>query len=200
MLTATVGWRWVFWINLPMIATVAWAGARWRCAAGRARRRPAGQPLNLVGPVLLGAIVAVLLAATRHWLPPRAPGCRWRGAGRGFFVWYERRTPAPVFTHTANSIAANVAAFGGGRRVPRRRDVPAAAAPGRVRHGIDLPGCASACAWSGGLLLCTLGWTAGSMGAARVESRPRNQILLGTAMTFAATLVMAIPAGGAAVP
>jgi MFS family permease len=50
------------------------------------------------------------------------------------------------------------------------------------------------------LLLCTLGWTAGSMGAARVNSRPRNQILLGTVMTFAGTALMAIPDGGAAMP
>ena len=50
------------------------------------------------------------------------------------------------------------------------------------------------------LLLCTLGWTAGSMGAARINSLPRNQILLGTAMTFGATVVMALPSGGAAVP
>jgi uncharacterized membrane protein len=38
------------------------------------------------------------------------------------------------------------------------------------------------------------------MGAARINSLPRNQILLGTAMTFGATLVMALPSGGAAVP
>jgi len=50
------------------------------------------------------------------------------------------------------------------------------------------------------LLLCTLGWTAGSMGAARVNSRPRNQIMLGTVLTCAATAVMAIPDGGASVP
>src|SRR5262245_38749062 len=99
VLTATVGWRWVFWINLPMIAIVAWAGAM--SLRGRARPAPAaGQPLNLLGPILLGAIVAVLLAVTRHWLPaaflvPLAivPAV--------LFVWYERRAAAPVFTHTA---------------------------------------------------------------------------------------------------
>ena len=70
VLTATVGWRWVFWINLPLIAIVAWA-ARARCAgsepAERVRER---RRLNIVGPVLLGLVVAVLLAVTKHWLPP----------------------------------------------------------------------------------------------------------------------------------
>ena len=50
VLTATVGWRWVFWINLPMIFAVAWAAA----LALRGRPRPvsrasAGQ-LNLRRP------------------------------------------------------------------------------------------------------------------------------------------------------
>jgi hypothetical protein len=118
------------------------------------------------------------------------------------FVWYERRTPVPVFTHTANSIAANVAAFGAGVAfLGAETYLPLQLQVG-FTHGIDLPGYTLSGVRLVGvaLLLCTLGWTAGSMGAARVESRPRNQILLGTAMTFCATLVMAIPAGGAAVP
>jgi MFS family permease len=201
VLTATVGWRWVFWINLPMIAAVAWAGAL--SLRGRPRPTPAdrGQPLNLVGPVLLGAIVAVLLAATRHWLPP-ALLLPLVAVPAALFVWYERRTPVPVFTHTANSIAANVAAFGAGVAfLGAETYLPLQLQVG-FTHGIDLLGYTLSGVRLVGvaLLLCTLGWTAGSMGAARVESRPRNQIMLGTAMTFGATLVMAIPAGGASVP
>jgi MFS family permease len=201
VLTATIGWRWVFWINLPMIAAVAWAGAM----SLRGRRRPApgdaGQPLNLLGPILLGAIVAVLLAVTRHWLPaelllPLAI------VPAALFVWYERRAAAPVFTHTANSIAANVAAFGAGVAfLGAETYLPLQLQVGFV-HGIDLPGYTLSGVRLVGvaLLLCTLGWTAGSMGAARLNSRPRNQILLGTAMTVVATGVMAIPDGGASVP
>ena len=37
-LTGSIGWRWVFWVNLPMIAIVAWA-AVWRFAGTRPRRR-----------------------------------------------------------------------------------------------------------------------------------------------------------------
>ena len=40
ILTGTVGWRWVFWINLPMIAIVAWAG---RLALRRRAARPAAR-------------------------------------------------------------------------------------------------------------------------------------------------------------
>jgi MFS family permease len=201
VLTATAGWRWVFWINLPMIFAVAWAGA----LSLRGRPRPAApdrdQPLNLLGPVLLGAIVAVLLAVTRQWLAP-AILLPLAVVPAGLFVWYERRCPAPIFTHTANSVAANVAAFGAGvaflgaeTYLPLQLQVGFAhgiGLPGYTLSGVRLVGVA--------LLLCTLGWTAGSMGAARVNARPRSQILLGTAMTIAATFVMALPWGGASVP
>jgi len=199
ILTATAGWRWVFWINLPMIAIVAWAGA----LALRGRPRPAStghQPLNLIGPVLLGAIVAVLLAVTRRWLPavyllPLAV------VPAVLFVWYERRAPAPVFTHTANAVAANVAAFGAGVAfLGAETYLPLQLQVG-FTHGIELPGYTLAGVRLVGvsLLLCTLAWTAGSMGAARVNARPRSQIMLGTALTVGATALMALP-GGAAIP
>jgi hypothetical protein len=191
----------VFWINLPMIATVAWAGALSLRGRPRPRSADRAQPLNLIGPVLLGLIVAVLLAVTRRWVPP-VYLLPLAAVPAALFVWSERRTAAPVFTHTANSIAANVAAFGAGvaflgaeTYLPLQLQVGFAhgiALPGYTLSGVRLVGVA--------LLLCTLGWTAGSMGAARVSSLPRNQILLGTAMTFGATLVMAFPRGGAAVP
>ncbi len=200
ILTATVGWRWVFWINLPMIATVAWAGA----IALRGHPRPAPQArreqLNVVGPVLLGAVVAVLLAVTRRWLPV-AVLAPLAVVPAGLFFWHERRTHAPVFTHTANSVAANVASFGAGvaflgaeTYLPLQLQVGFAhgiALPGYTLSGVRLVGVA--------LLLCTLAWTAGSMGAARVNALPRHQITLGTALTVCATAVMAVP-GGAAVP
>ncbi|HZI35078.1 MAG TPA: MFS transporter, partial [Gaiellales bacterium] len=53
-LTGSVGWRWVFWVNLPLIAIVAWA-ARLALQSHPAREPKHGaQPLNVVGPVLLG--------------------------------------------------------------------------------------------------------------------------------------------------
>jgi MFS family permease len=200
ILTATVGWRWVFWINLPMIATVAWAGAI--ALRGHPRPAPAAQrePLNLVGPVMLGAVVAILLAVTRRWLPVAvlAPLAI---VPAGLFVWHERRTSAPVFTHTANAIATNVASFGAGVAfLGAETYLPLQLQVGFV-HGIALPGYTLSGVRLVGvaLLLCTLAWTAGSMGAARMNARPRSQIMLGTILTVGSTFVMAAP-GGAAVP
>jgi MFS family permease len=190
-LTSTVGWRWVFWVNLPLIAIVAWAGA----TALRGRPRPARTgppaPLNLAGPAMLGAIVAVLLAMTKHWTSPwiLLPAAAVPAAA---FALQERRAAQPVFTHTPNSIAANVAAFGAGVAfLGAETYLPLQLQVG-FGESVRVVGLA--------LLLCTLGWTAGSMGAARVEARPRNQIALGTSLTFAATAVMAIPAGGPWLP
>ncbi len=161
--------------------------SRWTRHAERGR-------FNIVGPVLLG--LDRRRAARAHQALAAAAGAGAAGAPSGAVPSSStsgaRRSP--VFTHTANSIAANVAAFGGGRGVPRRRDLPAAPAPGRASTtGVRVVGIA--------LLLCTLGWTTGSMSAARAGRGPRNQIAAGHgADGRGATFVMAIPAGGAVLP
>jgi hypothetical protein len=181
----------VFWVNLPLIAIVAWSAAR-ALRVVRPAERPVNEArFNIAGPVLLGLIVAVLLALTKHWLPPLALAPLALVPAVAFF-FHERRTAQPVFTHTANSIAANVAAFGAGVAfLGAETYLPLQLQVG-FDDGVRVVGIA--------LLLCTLGWTTGSMTAARIGARPRNQIALGTSLTVAATFVMAIPAGGAVLP
>jgi len=190
VLTGTVGWRWVFWINLPMIAGVAWAGR----LALRGRPRPAALPagqLNLLGPALLGSMVAVLLAMARQALP--APLLLGLAAVLAIaFAAHERRTQTPVFTHTANSLAANASAFAAGAAfLGAETYLPLQLQVG-FGHSVAVVGLA--------LLLCTLGWTTGSMTVARIGGSLRAQVTIGTLLTAAGTLMMAIPGGGAVLP
>ena len=108
-LTGSVGWRWVFWVNLPLIAIVAWA-ARLALQSHPAHEpKHEAQPLNVVGPVLLGTTVLFLLVAARQpavALVALVPAIA--------FLAHERRTAVPVFTHRPVSIAANVTALAAG--------------------------------------------------------------------------------------
>jgi MFS family permease len=53
--TTTLGWQWIFWLNLPMIAVLVAAG--WP-ALGRAER--VREPIDVIGALLLGAAIAAL--------------------------------------------------------------------------------------------------------------------------------------------
>jgi hypothetical protein len=96
-------------VNLPLIAIVAWA-ARLALQSHPAREpKHAAQPLNVVGPVLLGTTVLFLLVAAREpavALAALVPAIA--------FLAHERRTAVPVFTHRPVSIAANVTALAAG--------------------------------------------------------------------------------------
>jgi len=180
VLTGTLGWRWVFWVNLPMIAIVAWAAVL--AMRGHPATPPREQrPLNLLGPLCLGLMTAPLLASN-HRLAPLAilPALG--------FVWVERRSPAPVFTHRPVSIATNLAAFAGGATfigceifLPTQLQVGFGEPVGVV--GVSL-------------VLATLGWTLGSMSSAKLDMRFADQILIGTSVVLVCVLVMALPFGG----
>jgi predicted MFS family arabinose efflux permease len=190
ILTGTVGWRWVFWINLPMIAVVSYAAR----LALRGRPRPAAAPtgqINVLGPVLLGSMVAVLLAMARHALPAAVLGAVAVLCAVAFVV-HERRTQTPVFTHTANSLAASASAFAAGAAfLGAETYLPLQLQVG-FGHSVAVVGLA--------LVVCTVGWTTGSMGVARIGGSLRVQVAIGTALTAAGTLAMAIPSGGAVLP
>lgn len=186
-LTGSVGWRWVFWVNLPLIAVVAWAA---RLAL---RRHPQREPqhaqesLNVIGPVLLGATVLALLLAARD--PLFAALAVVPAAA---FLAYERRTAVRIFTHRPVSLAANVTALAAGSAFLGAEVY----LPLQLQVGFGEPVGVVAIA----LVLTTLGWTTGSMTAARVQAPPRDQILTGTLLVFLGTLAMAIPVGGVVLP
>jgi hypothetical protein len=176
----------VFWVNLPMIAVVAWAG-KVALRSHPDREMAAKEPLNVIGPALLGATVLLLLLAARDTafaalalIPATA------------FLLHERRTAVPVFTHRPVSLAANVAALAAGSAFLGAEVY----LPLQLQVGFGEPVWVVALA----LVLTTLGWTAGSMSAARFSAPPRDQILAGTTLVFVSTLAMAVPAGGVVVP
>ncbi|HEY0387780.1 MAG TPA: MFS transporter [Gaiellales bacterium] len=186
-LTGSVGWRWVFWVNLPLIAIVAWA-ARLALRSHAARdRQHHGESLNVVGPVLLGATVFALLVAARD--PIFAAIAIVPAVG---FLVHERRTAVPVFTHRPVSLAANVTSLAAGAAFLGAEVY----LPLQLQVGFGEPIGIVAIA----LVLTTLGWTAGSMAAARFDAAPSGQILLGSVLVFFGTLAMALPAGGVALP
>jgi len=186
-LTGSVGWRWVFWVNLPLIAIVAWA-ARLALQSHPAREpKHDAQPLNVVGPVLLGTTVLFLLVAAREpavALAALVPAIA--------FLAHERRTAVPVFTHRPVSIAANVTALAAGSAFLGAEVY----LPLQLQVGFGEPVAVVAVA----LVLTTLGWTTGSMVAARIGAPPRDQIVLGSLLVFVGTLMMALPAGGVVLP
>ncbi len=143
-------------------------GGAARCAVVHPSARPATEArFNMVGPVLLGLVVAVLLALTQALA---AAGRCWRPLAllpaAAFFFVRAADGSSPVFTHTANSIAANVAAFGAGVAfLGAETYLPLQLQVG-FDHGVRVVGIA--------LLLCTLGWTTGSMAAARMGRAPQK--------------------------
>ena len=185
-LTGSIGWRWVFWINLPMIAIVAFAG---RLALRRHPARPASPDIsiNLVGPALIALTVLPLLltADDPRWAILALPAA-------AAFVVHERRTATPVFTHRPVSLAANAASLSAGAAFLGAEVY----LPLQIQVGFGESIAVVALA----LVLATIGWTAGSMGAARFDAAPGDQILLGSSIVFVSVLAMALPFGGALMP
>ena len=107
-LTGTLGWRWVFWINLPMIAVIAWSARLAMSGHPGARRQPeraAAEP---------GRAAAARPDRSRRCWRPITGSAPLAIVPAVLFVFHERRTPSPVFTHRRISLAANVAAFAAG--------------------------------------------------------------------------------------
>ena len=192
ILTSTVGWRWVFWVNLPLIAIVAWA-ARLALAA-QAPRRPRGRARRRIN--LDRAAAARRDRGARCWrrhttrsrssvlTPSRGPRPPWPSSGTSG----ARQTRCSRTRPTA--IAANVAAFAAGvvflgaeTYLPLQLQVG-------FHHGVAVVGIA--------LLLCTVGLVERLDGRGAASTwAPNPRCMLGSAMVVVTAVVMALPFGGA---
>jgi hypothetical protein len=148
LLTATLGWRWTFWINLPpLLLTVVLGAAGFR---GRRGLRGPAERLNLVGPALLGAgILALLVEPLLAVVPTLA------------FLVHERRTDVPVFPRSAGgraiaalAAASGVAFLGADAFVPL--DLQAGAGWSVVEAAVPI-------------VTSTLAWSLGAIASARLQ-------------------------------
>ncbi len=113
LLTATVGWRWIFFVNVP-VGIVAVAVGAWKLRDVTPPERD--QPIDWLGNVLFAAgLTLVLVAATTGPLDVVSSGAAIALAGAGLlvlagFVAVERIARAPMF----DLRLFRVAAFSGG--------------------------------------------------------------------------------------
>ncbi|UUY02921.1 MFS transporter [Svornostia abyssi] len=97
-LTELVGWRWIFLVNLPAVAAIAWITLRWMPETRGAER----EPIDVPGLVLLVAGLVTLVLALLNmagWGPTAPVTLALLTAGVGLlaaFVVVERRVPSPL--------------------------------------------------------------------------------------------------------
>ncbi len=179
LLTGTIGWRFVFWVNLPALALMLALGY----LGLRGRRPPAATdtPFALAGPALLGLTVLALL--TRPWLAIPASIA---------FLISEWRTNLPVVPRTPWGRAVCVLAFANGCTFLGME----AFLPLDLQSGVGW-----SVFWAATpLVTASLAWTAGSMLAARLSLDLRTQIAAGGALVACGGLGAALPlAGGSTV-
>ncbi|MGE3412976.1 MAG: MFS transporter [Dehalococcoidia bacterium] len=110
-ITELAGWRWVFWVNLPMTAPIAFAG--WRLARASDGHRG---PIDWAGAALLGAALAVFTyALVDDPIAPRPPIATVAllavsAAFVALFVRHERRTAVPMIRLTMFTVRPIAAA------------------------------------------------------------------------------------------
>ena len=175
LLTATLSWRWTFWINLPpLLLTVLLGAAGFR---GRAWVRGRADRLNLVGPTLLGAGILALLVEPLLAVVPAL-----------VFLLHERRSAVPVFPRSAGgravaavSAASGVAFLGADAFVPL--DLQAGA-------GWTVAEAAAP------IVTSTLAWSLGAVVSARLQLPAGRQVRIGFVLVIGGVLAMGIPVAG----
>ncbi|MEO9175882.1 MAG: MFS transporter [Gaiellales bacterium] len=175
LLTGTLGWRFVFWVNVPalvLMLTLGYLGLR-----GRRPPDATDTPFALVGPALLGLAVLALLTRPLLAIPAAIA-----------FAVSEWRTLLPVVPRTAWGRATCAVALANGFTFLGME----AFLPLDLQSGVGW-----SVFWaSAPLVTASLGWTTGSMIAARLRLSLRTQIGLGSLLVAVGGLTAAVPLGG----
>lgn len=114
--TSGWSWRYIFWLNVP-VGVVLVLLARWRLAESRAPHRPLDAPgVVLASTGLLGIVLGLVRADSHGWTSAGVLASFAAGAALlAAFLWWERRTPAPVLPlrlfRSRSFAAVNVAAL-----------------------------------------------------------------------------------------
>jgi MFS family permease len=175
LLTATLSWRWTFWINLPPLAltlALAYAGLR-----GRVGGAPVTARMNLLGPVLLGATVLGLLVEPLTAIVPAL-----------LFALHERRAALPVFPRGARGRVVAVLVAGAGIAFTGAESF----VPLDLQAGVGWSVTEAALP----LVSATMAWTAGSVGSAALRLDAWRQLVIGTAVVGVGCALMWLPAAG----
>jgi MFS family permease len=116
LLVASVGWRWIFFVNLPVGVVAVLAG--WFLLP-RTRQLATGRATDLRGMALLTVAASGLLVTVSSLsglgVPPAAlAGAAAAAATAGaVLIWWERRSPAPLIDLPLLSAAGIAPALGG---------------------------------------------------------------------------------------
>ena len=193
VLVSTLGWRAVFWVNLPVAAVAAAAG--WNRVPAEAMAK--AEPLDRRGLALMSAIAAALLLATST--------LQWSSIALmalavllyGLYVRHARRRPGPI-VHIAHITGRQwwpvhvvaIASIAGGTGTSVF--LPLYLRGGR---GTSLSFAAFAVLWP------TVGWAAASWASSKLQERiPAQQVVVIGSVILTASAVAVTAAAGVTAP
>ena len=116
VLTDTLSWHWIFWVNVPIGIAVALAGPRVLAEGRGVRERLDLTGVVLVSAGLLGVVYATVRAGALGWTSTATLTAYAAGAALlGAFLWWERRSAHPMVPlrlfRSRAFLSANVANF-----------------------------------------------------------------------------------------
>jgi MFS family permease len=118
-LAALVGWRGVFWVNVPLALLAALAVRQLVPGGPAGGPAPGRRPVDLVGGGLLAVALALAVVGLYQQEPERAALPPWGPAALvaavvtfGLFLWHQRRSPVRLLDPTGVAMRPFLAALG----------------------------------------------------------------------------------------